>query len=86
MNTVLACGLVFAVLGAIAALAGTTRRWLHLFQLEHYESARLMSWWGRRRDLWRPLELGACAVAVEASVVTAATGHDSVAFALLVLV
>lgn len=86
MNTVLACGLVFAVLGAIAALAGTTRRWLHLFQLEHYESARLMSWWGRRRDLWRPLELGACAVAVVASVVSVATGHDTVAFALLVLV
>jgi UDP-N-acetylmuramoyl-tripeptide--D-alanyl-D-alanine ligase len=86
LSTVLALGLVLATLGAIAALAGTTRRWLHLFQLEHYESARLLSWWGRRRDLWRPLELGACALAVAASAVTAATGHDVVACVLLVLV
>jgi UDP-N-acetylmuramoyl-tripeptide--D-alanyl-D-alanine ligase len=86
VSTVLDCGLVLATLGAVAAVAGTTRRWLHLFQLEHYESARLMGWWGRRRDLWRPLELGACAAAVAGSVVLAATGHDAFAAALLVAV
>lgn len=48
---------VLALLALTVRLAGRQHRLLHLFQLEHYEGARLMLWLRRRRELfsWREL-------------------------------
>lgn len=76
-----AIGLVAAALGLLVLLAGRLHVMLHLFQLEHYENARLRVWVERRRArIDRGLLGPACAAAV-ALVVAAATESD-----LLVLV
>ena len=86
MSTILTVGLALASVGLAADLTGRTRRWLHLFQLEHYEPARLMTWWRRRGDLRRPIHLAAVALMVAGATAFAATGDDTLAFALLSLV
>jgi UDP-N-acetylmuramoyl-tripeptide--D-alanyl-D-alanine ligase len=52
-----AAAAVLAVLALGARLAGRHHRLLHLFQLEHYEPARLLLWLRRRGELlaWREL-------------------------------
>jgi UDP-N-acetylmuramoyl-tripeptide--D-alanyl-D-alanine ligase len=43
-------GLIVAALGLLVLLAGRLHVMLHLFQLEHYEAARLAVWVRRRRE------------------------------------
>jgi hypothetical protein len=45
---VTAVGLVVAGLGLLVLIAGRLHFMLHLFQLEHYEAARLRVWVERR--------------------------------------
>jgi UDP-N-acetylmuramoyl-tripeptide--D-alanyl-D-alanine ligase len=63
--------LALALLALAVRLAGCQHRLLHLFQLEHYEGARLMLWLRRRGELlrWREpaVAMAVCAAAVAAS-------------------
>jgi UDP-N-acetylmuramoyl-tripeptide--D-alanyl-D-alanine ligase len=59
----MAAGLVAAALGALVLIAGRLHFMLHLFQLEHYEAARLRVWVDRRNARVDPVLVGACAVA-----------------------
>jgi UDP-N-acetylmuramoyl-tripeptide--D-alanyl-D-alanine ligase len=49
---VIAIGLIAAGLGLLVLIAGRLHFMLHLFQLEHYEAARLRLWVKRRRARW----------------------------------
>jgi UDP-N-acetylmuramoyl-tripeptide--D-alanyl-D-alanine ligase len=53
---------VLALIALAIRLAGRQHRLLHLFQLEHYEPARLMLWLRRRSELFDPRELLAVAL------------------------
>jgi UDP-N-acetylmuramoyl-tripeptide--D-alanyl-D-alanine ligase len=66
---------VVAVLALGVRIAGRQHRLLHLFQLEHYEGARLMLWLRRRGELFAPRELAALALLFAAA--TAASSSDS---------
>jgi UDP-N-acetylmuramoyl-tripeptide--D-alanyl-D-alanine ligase len=63
-----------AVLVVAARLAGRQHRLLHLFQLEHYEPARLLLWLRRRHELFAPRELAPVAVLYGAAIAVAAVG------------
>ncbi len=63
---------VVAVLVVAARLAGRQHRLLHLFQLEHYEPARLLLWLRRRHELFAPRELAPVAVLYGAAIAVAA--------------
>jgi UDP-N-acetylmuramoyl-tripeptide--D-alanyl-D-alanine ligase len=65
---------VIAVLAVAARLAGRQHRLLHLFQLEHYEPARLLLWLRRRHELFEPRELVPIAVLYGAAIAVAAVG------------
>jgi UDP-N-acetylmuramoyl-tripeptide--D-alanyl-D-alanine ligase len=65
---------VVAVLVVAARLAGRQHRLLHLFQLEHYEPARLLLWLRRRGELFAPRELAPIAVLYGAAIAVAAVG------------
>lgn len=65
---------VVAVLAVAARLAGRQHRLLHLFQLEHYEPARLLLWLRRRRELLAPRELVPVAALYGAAVAVVAAG------------
>jgi UDP-N-acetylmuramoyl-tripeptide--D-alanyl-D-alanine ligase len=67
---------VVALLAVAVRLAGRQHRLLHLFQLEHYEPARLLLWLRRRRELFNSRELGVMAVLFVAAV-AAVGGSDS---------
>ena len=56
-------GVDFATFGLIALLAGRLHVLLHLFQLEHYEPARLRVWVARRRERAIVAELAAIGAA-----------------------
>ena len=73
-------GVDFATFGLIALLAGRLHVLLHLFQLEHYEPARLRVWVGRRRERFVPKELAGIAVAGALVVATAALSADATFF------
>lgn len=76
----------FLALMALAIrVAGRQHRLLHLFQLEHYEPARLMLWLRRRSELFAPRELVALAALYAAAIADSAAGLDWVAGALLLL-
>jgi UDP-N-acetylmuramoyl-tripeptide--D-alanyl-D-alanine ligase len=66
-----------AVVAVAARLVGRQHRLLHLFQLEHYEGARLLLWLRRRRELLDQRELAGVAVAFVAAVVLAAIGGSA---------
>ena len=66
-----AAGLISAALGLLVLLAGRLHLMLHLFQLEHYEPARLRVWVARRGARFDRQVAGACALA--GAVLTAAT-------------
>jgi UDP-N-acetylmuramoyl-tripeptide--D-alanyl-D-alanine ligase len=74
MNTFLGIATVLAVLALGVRLGGRQHRLLHLLQLEHYESARLMLWLRRRRELFAPRELVPIAVLYAAAIALAAIG------------
>ncbi|MFZ1927006.1 MAG: UDP-N-acetylmuramoyl-tripeptide--D-alanyl-D-alanine ligase [Solirubrobacteraceae bacterium] len=74
MNTFLGIATILAVLALSVRLGGRQHRLLHLLQLEHYESARLMLWLRRRHELFAPRELAPIAVLYAAAIVLAAIG------------
>ena len=74
MNTFLGIATVLAVLALGVRLGGRQHRLLHLFQLEHYEPARLMLWLRRRNELFAPRELAPIAVLYAAAIALAAIG------------
>jgi UDP-N-acetylmuramoyl-tripeptide--D-alanyl-D-alanine ligase len=74
VNTFLGVATVLAVLGLGVRLGGRQHRLLHLLQLEHYESARLMLWLRRRNELFAPRELVPIAVLYAVAIVLAAIG------------
>lgn len=57
MTVFLGTSTVLALLALTVRLAGRQHRLLHLFQLEHYEPARLLLWLRRRKELFEPREL-----------------------------
>jgi UDP-N-acetylmuramoyl-tripeptide--D-alanyl-D-alanine ligase len=76
---------VVALLALTARLAGRQHRLLHLFQLEHYEPARLMLWLRRRSELLDPRELGILALLFVAAVLVRKAGSGWLCGALLLL-
>jgi UDP-N-acetylmuramoyl-tripeptide--D-alanyl-D-alanine ligase len=74
MNTFLGIATVLAVLALGVRLGGRQHRLLHLLQLEHYESARLMLWLRRRNELFAPRELVPIALLYAAAIVLAVVG------------
>jgi UDP-N-acetylmuramoyl-tripeptide--D-alanyl-D-alanine ligase len=73
---VTAVGLIAAALGALALIAGRLHFMLHLFQLEHYEAARLRVWVERRNARIDETLLAATAGAGTLITVLAAMGAD----------
>jgi UDP-N-acetylmuramoyl-tripeptide--D-alanyl-D-alanine ligase len=63
---------VIALLALAVRLAGREHRLLHLFQLEHYEPARLMLWLRRRAELLQARELAGVALLFTAAVLARA--------------
>ncbi len=78
--------LVLALLALGARLAGRQHRLLHLFQLEHYEPARLMLWLRRRSELFAPRELGAVVLLFAGALAARASASGWLCGALLLLV
>ncbi|HTC60197.1 MAG TPA: UDP-N-acetylmuramoyl-tripeptide--D-alanyl-D-alanine ligase [Solirubrobacteraceae bacterium] len=74
MNTFLGITTVLAVLALGVRLGGRQHRLLHILQLEHYESARLMLWLRRRSELFAFRELAPIAVLYAAAMALAAIG------------
>jgi UDP-N-acetylmuramoyl-tripeptide--D-alanyl-D-alanine ligase len=74
MSTFLGIATVLAVLTLSVRLGGRQHRLLHLLQLEHYESARLMLWLRRRNELFAPRELVPVAALYAAAIAVAAIG------------
>jgi UDP-N-acetylmuramoyl-tripeptide--D-alanyl-D-alanine ligase len=71
-----AVGLIAAAVGLLALIAGRLHLMLHLFQLEHYEPARLRVWVQRRNTRLDATQLAACAVAGGTLTVAAALDTD----------
>jgi UDP-N-acetylmuramoyl-tripeptide--D-alanyl-D-alanine ligase len=69
-------GLVAAAAGLIVLIAGRLHVMLHLFQLEHYEAARLRVWVRRRHARADRQLLGLCAAAGIALTLSAAADLD----------
>jgi UDP-N-acetylmuramoyl-tripeptide--D-alanyl-D-alanine ligase len=67
-------------------LAGRQHRLLHLFQLEHYEPARLMLWLRRRSELLNLRELGPVALLFAGAVAARVAGSGWLCGVLLLLV
>jgi UDP-N-acetylmuramoyl-tripeptide--D-alanyl-D-alanine ligase len=74
MSAFLGIATVLAVLALSVRLGGVQHRLLHLFQLEHYEPARLMLWLRRRGELFAPRELVPIAALYAAAIVVSAIG------------
>jgi UDP-N-acetylmuramoyl-tripeptide--D-alanyl-D-alanine ligase len=72
----MAIGLLLAAAGLLVLLAGRLHVMLHLFQLEHYEAARLRVWVDRRRARVDPALLALCATAGAALTIAAALDAD----------
>lgn len=76
MTAFLGISTVLALVALTVRLAGREHRLLHLFQLEHYEPARLMLWLRRRKERFEPREpigLGALYAAAVADVAAGAS-------------
>ena len=86
MNALLLTGTAVAAAGILADISGRTRRWLHIFQLEHYEAARLIMWWRRRPDLRHPLQLATSVAALAGAATCLVIGREEVASLLLVAI
>lgn len=83
MTVFLGIATALALLALTVRLAGRQHRLLHLFQLEHYEPARLMLWLRRRKELFEPRELVALGALYAAAVADVAAGVSWFAGALL---
>nr|MDQ3934506.1 hypothetical protein [Actinomycetota bacterium] len=70
-----AIGLAFAALALLAVLAGRLHVLLHLFQLEHYEPARLRVWVARRGERIHAREL--VGIGVVSGLMVAAAAADA---------
>ncbi len=77
---------VIALLALGVRLAGRQHRLLHLFQLEHYEPARLMLWLRRRGELLAARELIAVALLFGAALAARSSSMGWLCGALLLLV
>ncbi len=77
MNAFLGIATVLAVLALGVRLGGRQHRLLHLLQLEHYESARLMLWLRRRNEMFAPRELVPVAALYAAATALAALDGSS---------
>lgn len=77
---------VLALLALTVRLAGRQHRLLHLFQLEHYEGARLMLWLRRRGELLAWPELIVVALLLTAAVGASSTGSGWLCGGLLLLI
>jgi UDP-N-acetylmuramoyl-tripeptide--D-alanyl-D-alanine ligase len=86
MSAFLGAATVLALLALTVRLTGREHRMLHLFQLEHYEGARLMLWLRRRGELIEPRELGGLALLFAGAVAARSSGSGWLAGALLLLV
>jgi UDP-N-acetylmuramoyl-tripeptide--D-alanyl-D-alanine ligase len=76
---------VLALLALGVRLAGRQHRLLHLFQLEHYEPARLMLWLRRRGELFAPREAGVVALLFAGAIAASAAGSGWLCGVLLLL-
>jgi UDP-N-acetylmuramoyl-tripeptide--D-alanyl-D-alanine ligase len=85
VNTFEGVATVLALLALTIRLAGRQHRLLHLFQLEHYEPARLMMWLRRRDELLAPRELGVVVLLFAAAVAASSSGSGWLCGALLLL-
>lgn len=83
MTAFLDISTVLALLALTIRLAGREHRLLHLFQLEHYEPARLLLWLRRRSELLQPRELIGLGALYAAAVADVAAGASWFAGALL---
>src|SRR5262245_34397014 len=72
----IAVGLIAAALGVLALIAGRLHLMLHLFQLEHYEGARLRVWVARRNARVDTAPLASCGAAGVALTIAAALDAD----------
>jgi UDP-N-acetylmuramoyl-tripeptide--D-alanyl-D-alanine ligase len=86
VNTFEGVAAVLALLALTVRLAGRQHRLLHLFQLEHYEAARLMLWLRRRGELFAPRELALVLLLFAAAVAASASDSGWLCGALLLLV
>ncbi len=77
-----AAGLIAAAAGLLVLIAGRLHLMLHLFQLEHYEPARLRVWVERRSARVDWTMLGFCAVAGAVLVAVTAAGLDGLTLSL----
>jgi UDP-N-acetylmuramoyl-tripeptide--D-alanyl-D-alanine ligase len=85
VNTFEGVATVLALLALTIRLAGRQHRLLHLFQLEHYEPARLMMWLRRRDELLAPRELGVVVLLFAAAVAASSSGSGWLCGVLLLL-
>jgi UDP-N-acetylmuramoyl-tripeptide--D-alanyl-D-alanine ligase len=83
MTAFLGVSTVLALLALTVRLAGRQHRLLHLFQLEHYEPARLLLWLRRRKELFEPREPIGLGALYAAAVADMAAGASWFAGALL---
>jgi len=74
----MAIGLIAAALGVLTVIAGRLHLMLHLFQLEHYERARLRVWVQRRSARVDAASLALCLVAGAALTIATAADADLV--------
>jgi UDP-N-acetylmuramoyl-tripeptide--D-alanyl-D-alanine ligase len=86
VTALLAASIAVAAAGIASDYAGRVRRWLHIFQLEHYENWRLIGWWRRRLDLLHLLPSAAALVAFVGAAVSLAAGQREVSAGLLIVV
>lgn len=85
MNAFEGIAAVLAVLALTVRLAGRQHRLLHLFQLEHYEGARLMLWLRRRGELFAWRELVVVVLLFAAAVAASSGGSGWLCGVLLLL-
>src|SRR5690349_14672182 len=83
MTAFLGISTVLSLLALTVRLAGRQHRLLHLFQLEHYEPARLLLWLRRRKELFDSRELVGLGALYVAAVADVAAGISWFAGALL---
>ncbi len=85
MNVFAAAAAVLALVALAIRLGGAQHRLLHLLQIEHYESARLILWLRRRRELVAARELVAVGTLYAAAAASVWAGNGWVAGALLLV-
>ncbi len=76
MRTFEGIAAALAMFALTMRLRGRQHRLLHLFQLEHYEGARLMLWLRRRGELWPARELAAFALLFGGAIAAHASGSS----------